>query len=325
MEMSPATPEIERAALGWLVRINDPEFNAWSDWEAWLGQDPRHAETYWRLAAREAELTSALSQRAPPTRPATATPLRAGKTLRPDRPAWSRSSFRAAAAAAVAAALVGAWYVSGRMDHTWTVETAPGERRLLALADGTTLHLDGGTEVELDRRRPREALLERGRLLAEVVHDERRPFVLTVGDAVLTDLGTAFDVTRLPDGLRVAVSEGVVRVDHPQGTDTLHAGQSLLASGRGVSRRDVAPAQVGAWLEGRLTYQDEPLAVIAQDLERAVGRPVTVSPEIAARRFTGSLRPTGAEPEMRSQIELVLGVRIVSDAQGWRLEPGSGA
>src|SRR5690606_4485947 len=121
------------------------------------------------------------------------------------------------------------------------------------------------------------------------------PFRVDVGDTTLTDLGTTFDVTRLSDGARVSVSEGVVRVDQDGASATLNAGDSVLATREGLERRSMPLEDVGGWREGRLSYTNETLAVVAQDLERALNTPIRVSPSLAERRFSGSLS-TRARP-----------------------------
>ena len=40
------TPELREAALDWLVRTNDPEFDGWDEFTAWLEADPAHADAY---------------------------------------------------------------------------------------------------------------------------------------------------------------------------------------------------------------------------------------------------------------------------------------
>ena len=315
--MSKHRGEVEQAALTWLTRVNDPAFEGWDDLEAWLAGDPLNAEVYWRMAEDEADIAELLVAapvpvRAPAPRLAEVTPLR--------RPAPTRrwQPFAAAAAAVlVLGASVFAWM---ERPQPWSVVTAPGEQRSITLADGTEVHLDGGTRVNLDRARPRYAELDQGRLLVQVVHDERRPFSVIAGDAVLTDLGTAFDVTRLSDGVRVAVSEGVVRVDVDRQSETLRAGEGLVAVGGAIVRRPVSPEAVGAWRGGRLTYENERLAVVAEDLSRALGRPMTIDPAIAGRRFTGSLTTEGSPDALRARLALLLGVTIVDEGAGWRLQ-----
>lgn len=308
----------EAEALTWLVRVNDPEFGDWDGWEAWLAEDPRHAEAYWRLAEREADLVESLapsgSRLRAPVPASTIAPF-----PRPSRRRWL------AAGIGVAAAVVAGVWIAWPASQTWSVQTAPGETRSLTLADGSLLHLDGATRLDMDRRDPRAVTLVSGRALFEVRHDAADPFVVSVGDATVTDLGTVFDITRLQDGTRVGVSEGVVRFDGSGQSQTLQAGEGLTAIDGVVVRRSTASDMVTGWRGGRLTYQDEPLAIVAQDLARATGRAVTVDDSLAARAFTGSLDTSGSPEDLQARLERLLDVAVVRDGEGWRLQSRPGA
>lgn len=308
--MSAFSMEIEREAMAWLIQVNDPAFESWDDWDRWMAADARHAESYWRLAEADADVVEALKS----------------TLVRPSVNAGARRTFaflgRPAIAAAIAAvALGGAWIGWSVRSQPWSIETAPGEQRTVTLADGSRVWLDGATRLTLDRRDPRDVTLDAGRALFEVVHDDRHPFTVDVGDVELTDLGTVFDVTRLGDGARVSVSEGVVRVDQDSASATLNAGDSVLAGPRGLERRTVAPGDVTGWREGRLAYSNETLEVVAQDLERALDRRVRVDPALSGRRFSGSLSTRGTPEGLRGRLSRLLGVAIVEDSEGWRMEP----
>ena len=306
--MTGAGTEVEREALDWLVRVNDPAFAAWDDWDAWMAAAPSHAEAYWRLAEAEADAVEAMTQ-APVA--SVAQPVRRRAFALP----------RSAMAAAFALlALGGAWFAWDVRPQPWILQTAPGEQRTVTLDDGSVISLAGATRLALDRRRPRDVSLETGRALFEVTHDETRPFVVEVGDTTLTDLGTTFDVTRLSDGARVAVSEGIVRVDTQTASATLNPGEAVRVSPEGLERRSVSPEDVAAWREGRLAYDGEVFAVVAEDLSRALNRPIAVSPALRDRRFSGSLTPM-SDPDQRARLERLLGVSVVEDGEGWRLEP----
>lgn len=310
MGMSATTGMIEREARNWLVRVNDPDFDQWDAWEAWLAADARQAEAYWRLAEAEGDAVEAL--KTAPTR--TLPTMRAPRGLVFPR--------RAAVAAAVGVLALGvAWIGWSALPQPWSVETAPGEQHTVTLADGSRIVLDGATRLAMDRRKPREVTLEAGRALFEVEHDETRPFRVEVGDATLTDLGTIFDVTRLQDGARVSVSEGSVQVDAGAARTVLNPGDSVVAGPRGLERGSIAPEDVDGWREGRLSWNGERLTVVAEDLGRALNRTITVSPSLAQRRFSGSLNTTGAPARQRARLELLLGVSVVDDGEGWRLEP----
>ena len=310
MGMSATTRIIERDALDWLVRVNDPDFDQWDAWESWLAADARHAEVYWRLAEAEGDAVEALK-----TAPARTLPtMRAGRGFVFPR--------RAVIAAAVGALALGvAWIGWSARPQPWLIETAPGEQRTVTLADGSQVVLDGATRLALDRRKPRQVSLEAGRALFEVEHDDAHPFLVAVGDTTLTDLGTVFDVTRLQDGARVSVSEGSVQVDAGSARTVLNPGDSVVSSARGLERGSISPEDIDAWREGRLSWNDARMTVVAQDLGRALNRPVSVAPALANRRFSGSLTTTAPTADQKSRLELLLGVTITETGEGWRLEP----
>jgi len=311
MGMSATDKIFDREALDWLVQVNDPDFDQWEAWDVWMAADPRHAEIYWRLAADEAEAVEALK----------AAPVRAPSPLRRQKASGFPRRALFGVAAALAVVVVGGVWFTTQQAQPWTVETAPGEQRTITLTDGSTVSLDGATRLAMDRRNPRGARLESGRALFHVVHDDKKPFIVDVDGANLTDLGTIFDVTRLEDGVRVAVSEGSVRIDHRAKSETLNPGDSVLASSRGMERRTLPTDDVAGWQEGRLTYADEALSVVAQDLARALNRPISVAPALGYRRFSGSLTTRSAPDDQKDRLSRLLGVSIVDEGAGWRLEP----
>lgn len=305
---------IEDAAMAWLIRLQDPEFDRWDDWEGWLTADPAHAEAYWRLADDDADLVD-------PT-PAAVARIIALDRARPARarrraPARRRVLALIGVAAAVALACGLAW-TTWSSNRVRVIETAPGEARSLTLADGSRVHLSGGSRLALAQN-PRHVTLDAGRALFEVAHDDDALFTVQVGDAQVTDLGTVFDVTRLNAGARVSVAEGAVRYDGAGRSETLRAGESLTTLNDRITRRTVDAAGVAAWRDGRLSYRDETIEVIAQDLALELGRPIAVDPAVAPRRFTGSLVTTGPDAEARERLAGLLDVVVETDGQGWRL------
>ncbi|WP_204309887.1 FecR family protein, partial [Klebsiella michiganensis] len=70
--------------------------------------------------------------------------------------------------------------------------TAAGERREVALTDGSKMILNGDTRVAMIDARHAE-LIE-GEALFEVRHDAAHPFIVKTGDVTLEDAGTVFNV-----------------------------------------------------------------------------------------------------------------------------------
>lgn len=299
-------------AAAWAARTADPAFEDWDGFTAWLRIDPAHAEAYDLVMAAAADATDALRTLQP------AVPISAAN----DDPApglMRRRWFVGALAASVAAlGAVGLWQMQ---PGAYVVETAPGETRMIALEDGSSVLLAGGSRIELDHRDPRFAELEAGQALFRIRHDEATPFRVDVGRNELVDLGTVFDVRLSGDLTTVAVSEGAVAFNPRAQNVRVDPGHVLTnVAGSAEYRLDtIAPSQVGEWSEGRLTFQDAALEAVAADLSRATGVSFSVAPGGAQRRVSGSLllEPVKKDP---ASLGPLLGVKVRKADSGWVIE-----
>jgi transmembrane sensor len=292
-------------AIAWLLRLNAPEATE-ADWlalQAWLEADPDHRDAYARAEAVSHELTAAAGDLlraldAPAAQPRRAVPVRrdAGRARRPLRPAaWRAIGGLAAAAVAVAV------FVALRPEApapTQVYQTAKGQNRLLALADGSQVHLNSGSRisVRLDRK-GRHVELTEGEAAFDVAHDPARPFLIAAGERDIRVVGTEFDVLRHQGRLRVTVRRGLVSVQSPQ--DGARVQPVLLKAGDELDHRPgarlwtlrrVDPDAAFAWRNGDLVYRDQPLDEVVGDLNRYFATPVRVEGPAAALRFSGVLR-----------------------------------
>lgn len=303
----------DEAALGWIVRLREPDFDAWESFETWLLADPVNAVAYHQLADAERRLDPLIS-------PAPAAPLSPSAPRERYRPSLGWLFASGTAAAAAVAALIG----SGIMWSTpglYEVRTRPGEQRELRLASGTSIQLNGATVMRLDRDNPRFAALERGEALFTVRHDASHPFTVKMGDDRLVDLGTRFDIVRTPARTAVAVAEGAVLYD-PEGARVhLQAGDALeIADGRAIAVRGrTAQDQVGAWRTGRFVYDGAPLWRVTADLARYTGARIDLDPALRNQIFRGVI----SLPASRDLVELgpLLDARIRRTADGWLISP----
>ncbi|CAH0354787.1 FecR domain-containing protein [Sphingobium sp. CECT 9361] len=300
---------IEEAALGWIVRLQDPDFDDWDGFEAWLSASPLHAGTYHAMATAEADVAALLaSAPAPLASPAPATARRA------------RRYWLGGAVAASLVAVLGIGFVANR-PAPYSVETQPGVRRTITLADGSAIVMNGGTRLTLDRKDSRFAMLDRGEAMFVVRHDTEHPFAVHVGDAKLIDVGTAFAVVREAGVTQVAVSEGAVVYNPQTEAIRLDAGRRLRAvdGAMQVETGAVAPETVASWQSGRLIYGGQPLSAVVADLARYYGQPVSVAPAIANRPFHGVIvLPKHVDIEA---IARLLDVRAERQSSGWMMLP----
>jgi len=318
-------PVAFEAAL-WLTR-QDAGLSAGDQhrFEQWLAADSAHARAYADLSpgldavralpdAAQARLQAGLPPRISYNEPVLPHPsLPVGPTALPSMPgrrSWMLTMARfvpAAAAAGMAAAVVGGHWVSwdaqaGWLIHTRRYTTKRGELRDVQLDDGSTLALDADTSVRVALYQGRrEVRVQRGQVMLAVEPDAARPFYVMAGALRITVVGTRFSVRHTETGLDagrtvVAVESGRVRVEPKQpgpanASVVLGAGDSVSADmqGRLDAITQVGVQSVAVWRQGRVSFSDTPLSQALAEFERYGDTGLTLrDPVVAALRLGGS-------------------------------------
>lgn len=217
-------------------------------------------------------------------------------------PEGRKERWKWAAAAGVAAVVLSAWAwiaMSGAQNYA----TGIGEQRTLQLDDGSTVHLDAHSRLEVRfTASARELRLSEGEALFKVAKDAARPFTVTADETVIQALGTQFNVHRRPSGTVVSVLEGAVKVSTNTAStagrpgalkaETLAAGDEIRIGSRGrpLKRAKADVQNVTAWRQHRLVFQDDTLADIAAEFNRhnAVPRIQVEGESARTRRFAGT-------------------------------------
>lgn len=283
---------------------------------AWLDADPQHRRAYEQAESVVMMLgglqgLSVSPNITPSVSPLRRTTARAGSRWRV--PAMAAGGLLAACLALTVAALPGPAY-----------ETARGETRQIALGDGSQITLAPASRLKAASRwRPRALSLEKGEAFFVVAHQSGRPFTVQAGDALVRVVGTRFNVHRADQAVRVEVEQGAVQVsDGPEGRDravTLRAGQTALADGRGVTVGVLARSEpAGGWRQGRLAYEDAPLAEVVADLNRYSARPLTLGSTATGRLKVTAAFDVAQADRFVAELPRVLPVRLVADGRGGR-------
>lgn len=303
---------INEEALGWVVRTRDPDFADWDAFTAWLEADPAHASAYDALMLADSDLDSIL-----PPEPVVM-PVAAN-----DPGVRTRHALRWIGGGAMAAALVATVSIAvlNRSD-IYSVTTRPGETRVIALDDGTTVELNGGTTMRFDRKDARFAALDMGEAAFTVRHDVANPFRVTVGDTVFEDAGTVFNIVHTDAATRIGVSEGKVIYNPQAEAIALPAGRALAEDAQGLRVMDIAPAAVASWRQGRLVYANAAVGDISQDIGRSLGVTLTATPGARAMRFTGTIRLDRDPALFFAQAAPLMGLTAVRRGDGWLLQEG---
>lgn len=301
----------------------------------WITASPEHAKAFERVqsawakagvAILGAQLDAAPSSSLPPS----ADRRREKRSLaqRPSRAqGGARATRRQWAAAVLAGCLatglgVGGWWMTrSTAPLDFAYETARGEIRIVTLDDGTRVTLGGATALSgaFDDD-TRTVQVRQGRAFFEVAHNEARPFVATVASVEVTVLGTAFDVEKGPDSVRVSVDEGEVSVS-PSGADdaasALNAGEQIEASLQG-ELGEVHPFDVLSlsWRSGRLEYVDARLKDVIAEVNRYRATPVVLADETVADLRVSLGVDTDQTDVLLSGIEATLPVRVARSPLG---------
>ncbi len=308
-------------ASGWFLRLrlavggegDEPEAVVRAALAEWLAASPDHRAVY-----HEVERTwSAVSESAS----APEIMVNRHDALRRVRGAvrrrWALGGLSRSAAAAVfllfATATTLAW-MGQRFFSESVYETAMGETRVITLADGSRIALDGQTRIAVSYTDDaRNVGLLRGQAQFEVAKDRARPFRVTAGDQTIVAVGTAFNVELLDNRVLVTLIEGRVAITPAETqsastsergkspTETaartapkhreLRSGQQLVVTEQsGVSElKEVNVENTIAWRSGKLVFKNEPLstAVVRMNRQAARERLKIADPSIAAIGISG--------------------------------------
>lgn len=302
---------VSEAAI-WIAKLDAGHLSAadLSSLREWAGTSKQHRDTLERVASDWDELAILSLNRA------------LGSVQKQDvlgREGHSRwRGFASAAAVAGITVLFGAlgWFLqSTATDATFVAAngqyvTAVGEQRIVPLPDGSEVHVNTNSHVEVAYGDAARSLrLLQGEAFFSVAPDAEMPFVVRAGGGKVVAIGTAFAVRlETTDSARVTVSEGRVTVVRaksdaarlqPAATiDTavqVSTGETVLFDGVTVDPlQTLDPQQLSgrlAWRDGMLSFTDESLATVVAEVTRYTPREIVISdPSLRDLAFSGYFR-----------------------------------
>ena len=312
--------EIESQAATWAELMNRPvqDARAAAEFDRWILADPRHVESYAEMAAlwQSGGLDATLRLLAANCPHAPNDNDQRGYRWTPGDSDAARGAVarmltlpqRAAIlASAIVVLLLAVPVVQGILAPERSYAAARGADRAIVLADGSKLHLSGGSRLSV-RMTPwsRNVRMEAGEAYFDVAHERVRSFSVDAGSASITVLGTAFDVDMMAEGTReIRVYRGLVKVEAGGTRWRLPAGSGLSVSKDGVQRFNNVQGVRPGWIDGWFDAQDTALARLVDRINRTSDRPVVLAdPTLGALRVTGRFR-TGETRELLETLAAV--------------------
>lgn len=284
------SPEVARQAVSWLIELQaaGPTSNIGQAIQRWRAQDPAHERAWQRIESVNARLGNLAS-------PFASSLAQAALT----QPA-SRSRRQAIKLLSVAL-LTGGSALTVSDNAPWQPwladeQSGTGERRRLQLADGSTIHLNSNSAVNIVfSEKMRQLKLLRGEILIDTGRDDNfprpRPFRVETQHGVLLPIGTRFSVRHHEDRTRLDVFAGAVEIQPGAAVDrrmTVSAGSSAEFSADAVFTAEAADENRIAWQEHMIVASHMRLADFIAEVDRHRPGHLHCAPEVAELRLSGS-------------------------------------
>ena len=178
-----------------------------------------------------------------------------------------------------------------------TINAPEGVKAEVFLPDGSRVWLNSGSKLTYNKKfdSKTRSLKLAGEAYFNISHDPSRPLVVKTRKADVEVLGTRFNIISIPSEERweATLVSGSIRVNPLQ--KGLSKSLSLIPGQKAVwiiSQNDfsietVNTLNITRWVSNQLTFEDEPFALIARQLELTFGVKIEIPRELAERyRFT---------------------------------------
>ncbi|MCL7931389.1 FecR domain-containing protein [Halomonas llamarensis] len=312
---SPDTATLE-AAAEWYAELREaaPDSPRHGVHRDWLDQHPSHRQAWARVEKLNQQFQTAPSGMLQPI-------------LKRARSTRRRSVELLLILLMVGVGILGGGWQAG-LHHPLMADhaTATGERRQLRLADGSLVHLNTGTalDVHFDDKQRRIHLRQGEIQVATAASDDKRPFFVTTAEGRVRALGTRFLVRRQGDQSRVTVLEHAVDI-HPaqaQGAVTrLDAGYQAQFSDNQTTPPQPVTGRPAAWVQGQLIVSDWSLARFVEELSRHHKGVLSHDADVADLRISGAFHLHSTDA-LLDNLAGTLPVRIRRFTPYWvRVEP----
>ena len=276
---------VDQEAAAWVSRLlSGPLTEAEGEQlRQWCQKSPRHREMLVELAGLwdELECMSVLAELIPRDEVA-----QRSKRRLPCKIRWSAGIMVAASIVLAMCLLVPELLLPDRASAPAVnrISTAVGENRRVDLLDGSRLTLNTHTELTVAYSgTERRVNLRRGEAGFQAAKDVSRPFVVSVGGALITAVGTAFNIELSGDRIDVLVTEGAVSIERERLSghdgDASARPRQVLAGERAVVFRHreqinldrVDEKQIEqqlAWRHQRLIFTGQAMVDVIAELSR---------------------------------------------------------
>jgi len=176
-----------------------------------------------------------------------------------------------------------------------------GSVSIVEFADGTKVWLNSGSQLTYrEDRKGKQRIAElTGEAYFEVTHRDDFPLLVKVGDIVVRDLGTTFNIRAYPEDsfIETSLVEGQADILNSQGNSllALKPGESAVYSeeSKQIEIKPITENVLSAWRDGKFVIRDQRL----EDIFKELGRWYDVdfrfeNQKLRDYRYTGNIKKT---------------------------------
>jgi transmembrane sensor len=178
-----------------------------------------------------------------------------------------------------------------------TLTTPRGGQYQLQLPDGTNVWLNSASSITYPTAFSGKQRFVKvtGEVYFEVVHNSNMPFVVKVGNNVITDVGTSFNINAFPDegSITTTLITGSIKIFKGTKTNLLVPGQQEITSVEGESvtiKNNVDIDKVIAWRNGKMALTDVSVKQLMNEISRWYDVDIEYAGTVPDKNFYGSIR-----------------------------------
>lgn len=318
----PVPSDVAQRAVEWLIDLQaEPVPPALrKNWQRWRAAHPDHERAWQRIEAVNGQIFGQLRHLSSPMKSAISR-----ATLTPPR---SQARRNAISTLAVLLFAGGATWMTqeeaGWAEWVADLRTAPGERRTVMLADGTTLMLNTSSAVNVNFGvNERRVRLIAGEMLITTAKDVMaRPFLVETSQGEARALGTRYTVRLRGKTTDVVVFEGAVRITPrraPGKPQTLQTGQRASFTLDAITSPQAAGPDSSAWTDGFIIAKGMRLADFMAELNRYSLHSLSCDPSVADLRVSGSY-PLADINKVLDTLSAMLSLEVETVTRFWGLQ-----
>lgn len=297
---TPFSPQVAQQAVHWLLESQDESFDQQQALEHWLHADSEHQRAWAHIQQVNGRLRGVASPVVHATLQAPPSPAR-------------RRALKALLLVGVASATGLGLQQHNPLPALMADYRSPvGQRRRLALDDGSQLHLNtrSAADVRFDGQQ-RLVRLKEGELLLEAANDPR-PLRLQTAQGELQVQSGRVNVRQFDGFSLVSVFSGSAQV---AGRSLLAGHQARFATGSWQAIAPLDPNRA-AWVDGMLVVAQMRLGDFIAELSRYRLGQLGCSEQVADLRISGSY-PLADSEQILAMLEVALPVKVRRFTRYW--------